>query len=431
MLTEGRDIDPAPMRRAVAFCQVIDPRPGAKTHKVSSKQIAAMFQAVIEAYRESEADASQADDEAADQAAGALLCEAEHVDGAMNASEKEARLAWLKAEPPANTCRILSNVRCLSEGVDVPALDAVLFLTPRNSQVDVVQSVGRVMRKAPGKVRGYVVLPVVIPAGMAAHEALNDNRTYKVVWEVLQALRSHDDRFDAMINKLDLIGRAPHKMEVIAITDKAVKKAAKQAKRERDKAALRGKAKAGFSIGETHPAPRGSRSSSSSSRSARSSAPSTPSWSRSAATATTGRTGPTTSPIARTHIARIRAIVEDPANAAERGAFKRFAAELRDDLNDSITDDEVIEMLAQHLITKPGLRGPVRGPQLCPPQPRLPRHAADARRPARASPGERGRHPRAFYASVKLAPRASTTPPASRRSSSSSTTSSSATPSRA
>ena len=86
----------------------------------------------------------------------ACICEAEHVDGSMNASEKEAKLDWLKAEPPDNTCRILSNVRCLSEGVDVPALDAVLFLTPRNSQVDVVQSVGRVMRNAPGKKRGYV-----------------------------------------------------------------------------------------------------------------------------------------------------------------------------------------------------------------------------------------------------------------------------------
>jgi predicted helicase len=85
----------------------------------------------------------------------------------------------------------------------VPALDAVLFLTPRSSQIDVVQSVGRVMRNAPGKKRGYVVLPVVIPAGMEPHEALNDNQTYRVVWQVLQALRSHDDRFDAMVNKLD------------------------------------------------------------------------------------------------------------------------------------------------------------------------------------------------------------------------------------
>lgn len=201
-----------PMRRAVAFCQVIEPQKGARSHKVSSKQIASMFQTVVEAY--------QAQDEVTD----GLICETAHVDGTMNATEKEDKLNWLKSKPAENTCRILSNVRCLSEGVDVPSLDAVLFLTPRSSQVDVVQSVGRVMRNAPGKKRGYVILPVVIPAGMPPHEALNDNKVYKVVWEVLQALRSHDDRFDAMINKLDLIGKDTKKMEVIAITDKAQRK---------------------------------------------------------------------------------------------------------------------------------------------------------------------------------------------------------------
>lgn len=202
--------DNEPMKRAVAFCQVISPNYKGSKHKVSSVNIANMFQSVVEAYQESEKI----------EEAARLICEAEHVDGGMNASAKEAKLNWLKEEPPANTCRILSNVRCLSEGVDVPALDAVLFLTPRNSQVDVVQSVGRVMRNAPGKKRGYVVLPVVIPAGMEPHEALNDNQTYKVVWQVLQALRSHDDSFDAMVNKLDLIGSDPRKMEVIAITDR-------------------------------------------------------------------------------------------------------------------------------------------------------------------------------------------------------------------
>ena len=110
--------------------------------------------------------------------------------------------------------------------MDVPALDAVLFLTPRNSQVDVVQSVGRVMRKAPGKKRGYVILPVVVPADIAPHEALNNNKTYKVVWQVLQALRSHDDHFDAFVNKLDLVGSNPSKMEVIAVTDNLARPAA-------------------------------------------------------------------------------------------------------------------------------------------------------------------------------------------------------------
>ncbi|EQD68102.1 helicase, partial [mine drainage metagenome] len=123
--------DRSPMRRAVAFCQVIERAKEGKVHKVSSKQIAGMFQSVVEAYQEQEEFETEA----------RLICEAEHVDGSMNASEKEAKLVWLKEPSPDNTCRILSNVRCLSEGVDVPALDAVLFLTPRNSQVDVVQSV--------------------------------------------------------------------------------------------------------------------------------------------------------------------------------------------------------------------------------------------------------------------------------------------------
>lgn len=132
--------DNDPMKRAVAFCQVIEHKKGSKTHKVSSKQIAGMFQAVVQAYQESEADLS---DEERNSPSFNLACQADHVDGSMNASEKEALLTWLKNEPPENTCRVLSNVRCLSEGVDVPTLDAVLFLTPRNSQVDVVQSVGR------------------------------------------------------------------------------------------------------------------------------------------------------------------------------------------------------------------------------------------------------------------------------------------------
>lgn len=326
------------MQRAVAFCQVIEIAKAGKTHKVSSKQIASMFQSVVEAYQE---------EEEFEQVAR-LNCEAEHVDGSMNASEKEAKLAWLKEASPDNTCRILSNVRCLSEGVDVPALDAVLFLTPRNSQVDVVQSVGRVMRNAPGKKRGYVILPVVIPVGVEPHEALNDNQTYKVVWQVLQALRSHDDRFDAMVNKLDLIGRDTSKMEVIAITDKIAKK--------QDKA--KGKTKGqtgqgGFTIGTVGDQPKpvqhtlefeigeieraiyaklvqkvGNRHH-------------WEDWANDIAK------------IARTHIDRITGILENEGNSKEREAFNAFAHELRDDLNDSITDGEIIEMLAQHLITKP------------------------------------------------------------------------------
>ena len=339
-LTEELNGDHEAMKRAVAFCQVIEVSKGAKTHKVSSKNIAGMFQAVVEAYQASEEN----------DAASTLACEAEHVDGSMNASEKEAKLMWLKADPAGDTCRILSNVRCLSEGVDVPALDAVLFLTPRNSQVDVVQSVGRVMRNSPGKKRGYVVLPVVIPAGVEPHEALGDNKTYAVVWQVLQALRSHDDRFDAMVNKLDLIGKDPSKMEVVAITDKVQRKQQKAKGGKNDDAG-----KGGFIVGESPAKP-----------SIKQDQASLPfeigeiekaiyaklvqkvgnrhhweDWANDIAK------------IARTHIDRITAIVEDVCNEKERSAFYAFAHELRDDLNGSISDGEVIEMLAQHLITKP------------------------------------------------------------------------------
>jgi len=338
-MEEGVEDDMEPMRRAVAFCQVIEAqKPGARSHKVSSKQISSMFSAVVEAYQEQEEDH------------GTLHCEAAHVDGAMSASQKEEKLNWLKAQSPEDTCRILSNVRCLSEGVDVPALDAVLFLTPRNSQVDVVQSVGRVMRNAPGKKRGYVILPVVIPEGMEPHEALSDNKTYKVVWEVLQALRSHDDRFDAHINKLKFDGKDTTKMEVIAVTDNIQKKS-DAPKGKKDKA--RAKAKGGQNIGADAPGQMkdqtgmefdvgdieralyakivkkcGNRMH-------------WEQWANDIAK------------IAQTHITRITTIIENPANTKEVAAFTAFADELRDDLNDAITNAEVVEMLAQHLITKP------------------------------------------------------------------------------
>jgi predicted helicase len=343
--------DQAFMRRAVAFCQVIEPAKNPKFHKVSSKNIAAMFQEVVEAYQEHEREQQT---EFETPPALTLDCEAAHVDGGMNASQKEEKLNWLKAETPDNTCRILSNVRCLSEGVDVPALDAVLFLTPRNSQVDVVQSVGRVMRLAPGKKRGYIILPVVIPAGVEPHKALEDNKTYKVVWQVLQALRSHDDRFDAMVNKLDLNGPDTSKMEVIAITDKIAKKANKPTKKDTGKGE--------FGIGK-QPPKRGKGGKGDGTGSEQMDLTLEVDEIQRAIYAKivkkVGNRGHwedwanDIAKIARTHITRIQAILDTPSNSAEIAAFQHFAEELRDDLNNAITDAEIVEMLAQHLITKP------------------------------------------------------------------------------
>nr|WP_277399369.1 type ISP restriction/modification enzyme [Escherichia coli] len=227
-------------------------------------------------------------------------------------------------------------------------MDAVLFLTPRSSQVDVVQSVGRVMRRAEGKELGYVILPVVIPAGEEPENALNNNQAYRVVWQVLNALRAHDDRFDAMINKLEFNGKDTSRMEVIAVADKVVKKTKRQTK----KSELAGKARKSsgigsavspvpeqfdieFSVGEIERALYAKIVKKCGNRHH------WEDWANDIAK------------IARTHIDRIHGILENPGNQVEISAFRAFADELRDDLNNSVSDDEIIEMLAQHLITKP------------------------------------------------------------------------------
>ncbi len=151
-----------------------------------------------------------------------FTCETEHIDGTDSSIKRNKKLDWLKEDigPTENDetiCRILMNSKCLTEGIDVPSLDAVMFLHPRKSQVDVVQAVGRIMRKQEGKKYGYVILPVVIPSGKSPEEALDDNQTYKVVWQVLNALRSHDSSFNAIVNNLELNKNKPAKIKVIGV----------------------------------------------------------------------------------------------------------------------------------------------------------------------------------------------------------------------
>src|SRR5690606_5930300 len=138
-------------------------------------------------------------------------------DGSMNALKRDGLLSWLKSGDPE--CRVLSNVRCLSEGVDVPALDAVMFLSNKNSLIDIVQSVGRVMRRAPGKKYGYIIVPVIVPEGQDVNEALDDDERYKAVWQVLRALRSHDERLEAEVNTIQYSKNIPGRV-LLARLDK-------------------------------------------------------------------------------------------------------------------------------------------------------------------------------------------------------------------
>lgn len=186
-----KSVDPALMHRAVAFCSKIS----------VSKVIANSFTNFGKSIQENFQEDAQED---------TVIATAKHIDGSMNANERNELVNWLRNAPTdSNECRILTNVRCLSEGVDVPSLDAVIFLSKRNSQVDVVQSVGRVMRKAEGKKYGYIIIPVIIPDEGDPNTILDNNDNYAVIWTVLNALRAHDDRFNAFVNKLELNEKPP------------------------------------------------------------------------------------------------------------------------------------------------------------------------------------------------------------------------------
>jgi len=322
--------DPQPMRRAVAFCRDIK----------SSKSVTNEFAQVIEEYLKNQ---PLPDDQIP------LTCEVDHVDGTFNATARNSRLSWLKEDSPMHTCRILSNARCLSEGVGVPALDAILFLHPRKSQIDVVQSVGRVMRRAENKNMGYVILPIGVPAGLSPEEALKDNEKYRVVWQILNALRSHDDRFEATINKMDLGADVSSKIEVIAVSNTLPEKQANNkdginigsgGKDNGDDETFDGTAEekkhtqTSFAFDEFSKAVYAKIVQKCGKRDY------WENWANDIAR------------IAQTHITRITALLKDK-NGPEYQAFAKFLEELRDDLNESITETEAIEMLAQHIITKP------------------------------------------------------------------------------
>lgn len=296
--------DTAPMKRAVAFAGNIK----------DSQRVERMFTEITEHYARSagfEEDGKLP-----------LRCEVRHVDGTFNALERNDRLDWLKEEPAEDTCRILTNARCLSEGVDVPALDSVMFLSPRKSIVDIVQSVGRVMRLAEGKEFGYIILPVGIPAGMSAEQALADNKRYAAVWEVLQALRAHDERFDAMVNRIELTSKRDPKINVIGVTggdDGGEQLELPLAFRDldllRDTMYAKIVAKVGSRRYWTD-------------------------WAKSVADIATRQT------------TRIQALLNDPGTNV-REEFDTFLTGLRGNLNDGITESDAIDMLAQHLITRP------------------------------------------------------------------------------
>ena len=324
-----KEQDPMMMKRAVAFCQTINPTKSNPNY--SSTQLAKYFGTICDEYKDMMFE---------DEKKEVVNVKAKHIDGSMDANTRNELIAWLKqdADDPQE-CRVLCNVRCLSEGVDVPALDAVLFLSPRNSEVEVVQSVGRVMRtfgKGTDKEKkyGYIIIPVIVPNDVKPEDALNDNERFKVVWTILNALRSHDENFNAHVNQINLNKTRPPKITVARVprdTYGLGTMAAEDGPQHLENEEVARQLELRFGTLQDGIYARlvekvGDKMY-------------WENWAKSVGE------------IAQKFIERIALLIKENDNA--RNYFKEFISGLHKNINDSIDEGQAIEMLAQHMITRP------------------------------------------------------------------------------
>lgn len=261
-------------------------------------------------------------------------CEVHHVDGTMSMSDRGQEISWLKeasSEHYSGPCRILSNARCLSEGVDVPALDAILFMNSKKSKVDIIQSVGRVMRKPKDghKKFGYVILPVFIPHGVTPEVVLDNSDAYHGVWDILQAMRS-DDTLDIDIQTAKFNGNSDKIITgVVKIFDDDKKRKdndSEQNDSEQYEIPFSPEdwheivfAQLVKKCGQTDYWDR---------------------WARDMAEC------------AKAYTAQINALVIKEHKGIKE-IFRRYLTGLRDNVNPNISASEAVNMLAQHMITKP------------------------------------------------------------------------------
>jgi predicted helicase len=314
---EARTRPVAPLQRAVGFCATIR----------DSKRIDRFFERVVDEYA-----AGTGDDLGLD-------CELDHVDGTMNSKERNRRLEWLQQDASVEggrpVCRILTNARCLAEGVDVPSLDAVIFFAPRKSEVDVVQAVGRVMRKLEGKEFGYIILPVFVPAGMTPEETLGSSQTFDVVWKVLQALRSHDQRIEAFVNSIPFRDKKARRARARSADGRGGSSIGRPAREKSEEVpeGVQGQLDLDFDRDD---------------------------WETAIYSKMVERCGTRiywdtwaddVARIAERHIERITRVIHEDAEAGEE--FARFLKGLRDSLNPGISEADAVEMVAQHMITMP------------------------------------------------------------------------------
>ncbi|WP_420868167.1 type ISP restriction/modification enzyme [Bartonella taylorii] len=325
------DDDTEPMRSALAFCKDIN----------TSQYITKLFNRIIKSHINDFL-----------QTVPFLNCEVRHIDGTQSVKKRNEELDWLKQDAGNNVCRILSNVRCLSEGIDVPALDAIMFLHPRNSQVDVIQAVGRVMRRAPNKKTGYIILPIIIPSHLEAKKALRNNKRYRVVWQVLHALHSHDENFSKTLNQMVLGQDVSSIIDIVTVSKKTE---LENVTTVIDEIPLHEKSEqSGLQIGTQAHEPQHSHS-----VTGRlpffvefPNALKTLIVKKSTMSDYWGIWANNVAEIAQNHITRLQTMLSDQTSEAYH-AFDAFYKELKNNLNSEIKQEEAIEMLAQHLVTRP------------------------------------------------------------------------------
>ncbi|GAA9852237.1 DEAD/DEAH box helicase family protein [Helicobacter pylori] len=299
--------DTTPSQRAISFCKSIS----------TSKNIKDSFETIMECY----------DEQLKKKSFKNLQISIDHIDGTMNCKERLDKLENLNQFKP-NTCKVLSNARCLSEGVDVPALDSIVFFDGKSAMVDIIQAVGRVMRKAKRKQRGYIILPIALEEHEIQNldEAVN-NTNFKNIWKVLKALRSHDPSLvdeATFKEKIKIFGsddRSNPDDEEELQKDKTEQSDPKQAQKTLfDAIFLQDLADAMYNVMPTKLGDRNY-------------------WEN-----FTKKTGN----IARTLNKRLKIIFEKNPEF-----FHGFLDSLRGNIHSNIKEDEALDMITSHIITKP------------------------------------------------------------------------------
>ncbi|GAA9033568.1 DEAD/DEAH box helicase family protein [Helicobacter pylori] len=304
--------DTTPSQRAISFCKSIN----------TSKNIKDSFETIMECYNE----------ELKKKSFKNLTISIDHIDGTMNCKVRLEKLEELNEFKP-NTCKVLSNARCLSEGVDVPALDSIVFFDGKSAMVDIIQAVGRVMRKAKHKKRGYIILPIALEESEIQNldEAVN-NTNFKNIWKVIKALRSHDPSLvdeATFREKIKIFGSDDHNNDETNQDDEELKKDKTEQTKQDPKQAqktlfdailLQDLANAVYNVMPTKLGDRNY-------------------WEN-----FTKKTGN----IARTLNSRLKDIFEKNPEI-----FHGFLDSLKGNIHSNIKEDEALDMITSHIITKP------------------------------------------------------------------------------